>query len=75
LHAGGGPAGARQGKLEHAPHTCGATIAVMAKFKPFKGKAKNRPAPQGGISCLILVISAMFLVMFFLYYVMKNANG
>ena len=47
----------------------------MAKFKPFKGKAKTRTAPQGGISCLILVISAMFLVMFFLYYVMKNANG
>jgi hypothetical protein len=53
----------------------GATIAGMAKFKPFKGKAKSQPAPQGGISCLILVISAMFLVMFFLYYVMKNANG
>jgi hypothetical protein len=47
----------------------------MAKFKPFKGKAKSRPAPQGGISCLILLISVMFLVMFFLYYVMKNANG
>ncbi len=47
----------------------------MAKFKPFKGKAEKRPAPQGGISCLILVICAMFLVMFFLYYVMKNASG
>ena len=48
----------------------------MARFKPFKGKAKDRPVPpQGGISCLILVIGAMFLVMFFLYYVMKNASG
>ncbi len=53
----------------------GATIAVMAKFKPYKGKPTKRPTPPGGISCLILVISAMFLVMFFLYYVMKNANG
>ena len=49
--------------------------AGMAKFKPFKGKVKGRTAPQGGISCLILVISAMFLVMFLLYYMMKNANG
>jgi len=47
----------------------------MAKFKAPKGKGTSRPAPQGGIPCLILVISAMFLVMFFLYYVMKNANG
>jgi hypothetical protein len=47
----------------------------MAKFKPFKGKPKGRTAPQGGISCLILVISAIFLVMFLFYYVMKNANG
>jgi hypothetical protein len=53
----------------------GATIAVMAKFKPYKGKATNRPAPQGGMSCLILLIAVMFLVMFLLYYVMKNANG
>lgn len=47
----------------------------MAKFKPFKGKPKGRTAPQGGISCLILVISAMLAVMLFMYYVMKNANG
>jgi len=53
----------------------GATIAVMAKFKPYKGKQEHRAAPPGGISCLILVISAMALVMLFLYFVMKNANG
>jgi len=47
----------------------------MAKFKPFKGKKDRPAAPQGGISCLILVIGAMFLLMFFLYYVMKNASG
>jgi hypothetical protein len=47
----------------------------VAKFKPYKGKAASRPAPPGGIACLVLVISVMFLVMFFLYYVMKNANG
>ena len=47
----------------------------MAKFKPARGKAKRSSAPQGGIPCVILVISAMLLVMLFLYYVMKNANG
>jgi hypothetical protein len=52
---------------------------LMAKFKPYKGKGKGKstkqPMSPGGLSCLILVISAMFLVMFFLYIVMKNANG
>ena len=51
----------------------GDTIAGMAKFKPAKGKARKTHAPQGGVPCVILVISAMFLVMLFLYYVMKNA--
>ena len=51
----------------------GDTIAVMAKFRPAKGKGRKSRAPQGGIPCVILVISAMFLVMLFLYYVMKNA--
>jgi hypothetical protein len=45
----------------------------MAKFKPAKGKARKTGSPQGGIPCVILVISAMFLIMLFLYYVMKNA--
>jgi hypothetical protein len=61
--------------LLHTRPESSATIALMTKFKPAKGKAKRPTAPQGGIPCVILVISAMFLVMLFLYYVMKNANG
>ena len=51
----------------------GDTIAGMGKFRPVKGKASKSRAPQGGIPCVILVISGMLLVMLFLYYVMKNA--
>jgi hypothetical protein len=47
----------------------------MGKFKPVRGKAKRAPAPQGGLPCVILVIVGMLLVMLFLYFVMKNANG
>jgi len=49
----------------------------MGKFKPVKGKkARHSTVPQGGLSCVILVISGMLLVMLFLYFVMKyNANG
>ena len=47
----------------------------MAKIKLAKGKAKASIAPQGGLPCVILVILGMFLVMFILYYAMKNANG
>ncbi|HMD70747.1 MAG TPA: hypothetical protein VKF41_05355 [Bryobacteraceae bacterium] len=46
----------------------------MAKFKPAKGKARKSRAPQGGIPCVILVISGMLLVGLFLYYVMTHAN-
>jgi hypothetical protein len=53
----------------------GVTIAVMAKFKPFKGKRKSAPVPAGAVPCVILVIGAMALVMFLLYLVMRNANG
>jgi len=53
----------------------GVTIAEMAKFKLAKGKAKTAARPQGGLPCVVLVILAMFLVMFILYYAMKNANG
>jgi hypothetical protein len=45
----------------------------MAKFKPAKGKGRKTRAPQGGVPCVILVVSAMLLIMLFLYYVMKNA--
>jgi len=47
----------------------------MAKFKLAKGKAKTAARPQGGLPCVILVIAVMFLVMFILFYAMKNANG
>ncbi|HEY1338856.1 MAG TPA: hypothetical protein VGF59_15175 [Bryobacteraceae bacterium] len=47
----------------------------MAKFKPARPKSKKPAAPKAGVPCVILVIAGMFLVMFFLYYVMKNANG
>ena len=49
----------------------------MAKFKPAKAKAKSKTprAPQGGLPCVILVILGMLLVMLFLYFVMRNANG
>jgi len=47
----------------------------MAKFKPVKLKRKTAPLPQGGLPCVILVISAMALVMLFIFLVMKYANG
>jgi hypothetical protein len=53
----------------------GVTIALMAKFRPFKGKRKSAPPPAGAVPCVILVIGAMALVMFLLFLVMKNANG
>jgi hypothetical protein len=61
--------------MRHVRRARGATIALMGKFKPARGKAKRSSAPQGGVPCVILIISAMLLVMLFLYYVMKNANG
>jgi hypothetical protein len=53
----------------------GATIAFMAKFKPFKGKRRSAPRPAGAIPCVILVLGAMALVMLLLFLVIKNANG
>jgi hypothetical protein len=47
----------------------------MAKFKPARGKKARIAPPQGGVPCVILIISGILLVMLFLYYVMKNANG
>jgi hypothetical protein len=48
----------------------------MAKFRPAKGK-KTRAAgpPQGAVSCVVLVVAGMLLLMLFMYFVMKNANG
>jgi hypothetical protein len=47
----------------------------MAKFKPSRGKRQKAGPPQGAVSCVILVIAGMLLVMLFMYFVMKNANG
>jgi hypothetical protein len=51
----------------------GDTIALMAKFKPAKGKSKTAVIPQGGITCVILVIGGMFLLMLFMFFVMKTS--
>jgi hypothetical protein len=52
-----------------------ATIGLMAKFKPVRAKARKGPAPQGAIGCVVLILLAMVGMMFFLYFVMRNANG
>jgi hypothetical protein len=46
----------------------------MAKFKPVKAKTKSRPAPQGGLPCVILVASGIALVLVFLYFVITHAT-
>ena len=47
----------------------------MAKFRP-AGSKKAKPAPvQGGLPCLIIIISGMIIVALVLYFVLKNANG
>ena len=50
-----------------------ATIAVMAKFKPAKGKPRGARIPQGGLPCLILLISGIVLLMLFMYFVMRGS--
>lgn len=52
----------------------GDTIALMAKFKPAKGKGKSSTAPQGGLPCVILVIAGLILGMLFLYFVMTGSS-
>jgi len=48
----------------------------MAKFKPVKAKSKSASAvPRGGLPCVIMVALGIGLLLFFLYFVMKNANG
>lgn len=61
--------------LPPALHNYGANIAVMAKFKPARGKPKRTAPPPGAVSCVILVLAGMILVMLFMYFVMRNANG
>lgn len=47
----------------------------MAKFKPVRAKPKRTAPPPGAVSCVILVLAGMLLVMLFMYFVMRNANG
>ena len=57
--------------LMHVPT---ATIALMAKFKPSKGKRRGAPVPQGAVPCVILVISAIALAMLLVFFYLKNAS-
>jgi hypothetical protein len=52
-----------------------ATIAVMAKFKPAKKKAKGPAAPPGGLACVVILVIILLVGMLFLIYVMGHANG
>jgi hypothetical protein len=47
----------------------------MAKFKPVRPKSKSTPMPRGGLPCVILVFLGFALVLLFLYFVLKYANG
>jgi hypothetical protein len=47
----------------------------MQKFKPARGKKSASKAPPGGLPCAILIIAGVLLVMFFMYFVLRNANG
>jgi hypothetical protein len=54
--------------------SAGDTIAVMAKFKPVKGKKpKATGPPPGGLACVTLVIVGMILVGLLLYFAMRNS--
>jgi hypothetical protein len=47
----------------------------MAKFKPVRAKPKRTAPPAGAVSCVVLILAAMVLVMLFMYFVLRNANG
>jgi hypothetical protein len=48
----------------------------MGKFKPVRGgKKKGSTAPPGGVACVVLLLAGMVLVMLFMYWVLKSANG
>jgi hypothetical protein len=50
----------------------GDTIAVMAKFKPVRKKPRAAPLPQGGLPCVILVVTGILLLMLFFYFWMRS---
>jgi hypothetical protein len=52
----------------------GDTIAIMAKFKPVKAKNKSTPRVQGGLPCVILLISGIILVMLFMYWILSSSH-
>jgi hypothetical protein len=51
-----------------------ANIAVMAKFKPARGKKSKPGPPQGALSCVVLIVTGMLLVMLFMYFVMRSSG-
>jgi hypothetical protein len=63
-------------RFSHAHFHRGDTIALMAKFKPVRAKGRGAATrPAGALPCVILVLAGMALLMLFLYFVLKNANG
>jgi hypothetical protein len=46
----------------------------MAKFKPVKAKNKSTPRVQGGLPCVILLISGIILVMLFMYWILSSSH-
>ena len=46
----------------------------MAKFKPVKAKTKSTPRVQGGLPCVILLISGVILVMLFMYWILSSSH-
>ena len=47
----------------------------MAKLKPAKGKQKGPRMRPEGVSCVVLVFAGLALLLLFIYWVLKNANG
>jgi len=64
-------------RFSHDAKKRGVTIALMAKFKPARGKAKSgsKARPPGAVPCVVIIFAGILLVMLFLYYVLRNANG
>jgi hypothetical protein len=47
----------------------------VAKYKPARAKSKSSAVPRGGLPCVILVFSGFALILLFLFFVLKYANG
>jgi hypothetical protein len=71
-----GHAASHSVRFSHGFASRGATIALMGRFKPARGgKKKGSTAPPGGVACVVVLLAGMFLVMLFIYWVLKSANG